>query len=389
MLHTFKVRIYPNTAQQELFDANFDAVRYVWNWALRKRMNYYKGTGRFLSNYDLSTELKLLKTFESMAWLKPANSQALQMVLRNLDKAYEAFFDPSNPAKFPKFKKKFKSKKSFALPQHNSIDLDGGLLSISKAKHIKAVFSHKSAMQKALATGKIKTVTISMTSTGKYFASILIDDNCTANTIIPSAVEADTTLGIDLGISSLLTLSDGTKLDNPRHTKRYQEILAKEQRILARKQKGSNNHKRQKLRVAVVHEKIKNTRLDNLHKVSTELVSKNHATCFVLETLRVRNMVQNPKLAKHIADCGWSIFTTLMDYKAPRNGKTIVKVNQWYASSKLCHCCGYKNEKLTLEDRVWDCPECKTHHDRDLNAAINIKAEGLKHYADGTGTVLV
>lgn len=389
MLHTFKVRIYPNTAQQELFDANFDAVRYVWNWALRKRMNYYKGTGRHLSNYDLSTELKLLKTYESMAWLKPANSQALQMVLRNLDKAYEAFFDPSNPAKFPKFKKKYKCKKSFALPQYNTVDLDAGLLSISKAKHIKAVFSRKSAMQKALATGKIKTVTISMTSTGKYFASILIEDNCTENAIIPTTVEQDKTLGIDLGISSLLTLSDGTKLDNPRHTKRHEDTLAKEQRILARKQKGSNNHKRQKLRVAVVHEKIKNTRLDNLHKVSTELVSKNHATCFVLETLRVKNMVKNPNLAKHIADCGWGLFGTLLTYKAPRYGKTIVKVNQWYASSKLCHCCGYKNEKLTLEDRVWDCPECKTHHDRDFNAAINIKAQGLKDYADGAGAALV
>ena len=186
-----------------------------------------------------------------------------------------------------------------------------------------------------------------------------------------------------------MVLSDGTKIDNPRHTSKYQNKLAIEQRKLARKKQGSNNRLRQKCIVALVYEKIKNSRTDNLHKVSTELVSKNHATCFVLETLRVKNMVKNPNLAKHIADCGWGLFDTLMAYKAPRYGKTLIKVSQWYASSKLCHCCGHKNEKLTLEDRVWDCPECKTHHDRDFNAAINIKAQGLKDYADGAGAALV
>lgn len=227
--------------------------------------------------------------------------------------------------------------------------------------------------------GKVKTVTISKTATGKYYASVLVESDEVLPT--PTTIEPNLTVGIDLGISHLLNLSDGSKFDNPTHLAKAGKRLAIQQKIFARKHKASKNYQKQKLAVARIHEKVRNQRLDLHHQITHSLICENQATSYALEDLGVKNMVKNHKLAKAISDAGWGQFVTLLTYKAKWYGKNILRVDRFFASSKICSHCHHKLERLPLSVRVWTCPGCHAQHDRDINASNNIRAQALADVA--------
>jgi putative transposase len=283
-----------------------------------------------------------------------------------LDNAYNNFF--KGRAKFPRFKSKH-NKNSFTVPQY--VKLINHKLHIPKFKSGNKVIEHRKL------NGNIKQCTVSKTSTNEYFVSILVE---TTHVALPKTGKS---VGIDLGLKDFAITSDGYKYKNNRYTKTYAKKLKKEQQHLSRKVKGCNGYNKQKLKVAKLHKKITNSRVDNLHKVSTDLIK--NFDMIILEDLNIKGMIKNHKLSKHIADASWGTFVNMLEYKAGWNDKKIVKVNRFFPSSKTCNCCGYINQNLTLEMREWTCPSCHVKLDRDINAGKNILKEGLKIISSGTG----
>ncbi|SUO98615.1 RNA-guided endonuclease TnpB family protein [Suttonella indologenes] len=371
MLKAYKYRIYPNQQQAIAFEQHFGCVRFVYNWALALQNRYYKIFDKSLSRTQIQNQLVKKKKTGKFAWLNEVNSQSLLNALLNVHTAFSNFF--KGRAKFPRFKSKKIPQRSYQCPQHCTINFEQGIINLPKIKGIKTVFSREFI-------GNIKTVTITKTATGKYHASILVENNEIVPT--PTTIEPSLTVGIDLGISHLLNLSDGSKFDNPKHLSKASKRLAIQQKIFARKQKTSKNHQKQKLAVARIYEKVRNQRLDLHHKITHKLICENQATSYALEDLAVKNMVKNRKLAKAINDVGWGQFVTLLTYKANWYGKNILKVNRFFASSKICSHCHHKLDSLPLSVRNWACPSCQTHHDRDINAASNIRHQAL---ADALG----
>ena len=375
MLKAYKYRIYPNREQQVLIERHFGCSRFVFNWALALQKRYYAMFGKSLSRTKIQSHLVKKKKKARFAWLSEVNSQSLLNALLNVHTAFTNFF--KGQAKFPRFKSKKIPQRSYQCPQHCTVNFAQGMINLPKIKGIKAVFSREFE-------GRIKTVTISKTATGKYYASILVENNEVAPT--PTTIEPSLTVGIDLGISHLLNLSDGSKVDNPKHLSKASQRLSAQQKIFARKQKQSKNYQKQKLAVARIHEKVRNQRLDLHHKVTYKLICENQATSYAIEDLGVKNMVKNRKLAKAINDVGWGQFVTLLTYKAKWYGKNVLKVNRFFASSKTCSHCHHKLESLPLSVRHWTCPSCQTHHDRDINASNNIHQQALADVA-GLATV--
>ena len=375
MLKAHKVRIYPNKQQALAFDKHFGCSRFVFNWALALQKRYYAMFGKSLSRTQIQSQLVKKKKTDKFAWLNEVNSQSLLNALLNVYTAFTNFF--KGRTKFPRFKSKKLSHRSYQNPQKCTVDFEKGIINIPKIKGIKAVFSRKF-------TGLIKTVTISKTATGKYYASILVQNADILPT--PTTIDPSLTVGIDLGISHLLSLSDGSKFDNPKHLAKASIRLAIGQKIFARKQKQSKNYQKQKLAVARIHEKVRHQRLDLHHKITHSLICENQATSYALEDLAVKNMVKNRKLAKAINDVGWGQFVTLLTYKATWYGKNILKVNRFFASSKICSHCHHKLDNLPLSVRSWTCPSCQAEHDRDINAASNIRQQAL---ADVAGLAIV
>ena len=375
MLKAYKYRIYPNQKQAIAFEQHFGCVRFVYNWALALQNRYYKIFGKSLSRSKIQSQLVKKKKTGKFAWLNEVNSQSLLNALLNVHTAFTNFF--KGRAKFPRFKSKKIPQRSYQCPQHCTINFEQGIINLPKIKGIKTVFSREFV-------GNIKTVTISKTAMGKYHASILVDTDSILPT--PTTIEPSLTVGIDLGISHLLNLSDGSKFDNPKHLAKASKRLSAQQKIFARKQKQSKNHQKQKLAVARIYEKVRNQRLDLHHKITHKLICENQATSYVLEDLGVKNMVKNRKLAKVINDVGWGQFVTLLTYKANWYGKNILKVNRFFASSKICSHCHYKLDSLPLSVRNWSCSSCQTQHDRDINAASNIRKQALADVA-GLATV--
>lgn len=375
MLKAYKYRIYPNQKQAIAFEQHFGCVRFVYNWALALQNRYYKIFGKSLSRTKIQSQLVKKKKTGKFAWLNEVNSQSLLNALLNVHTAFTNFF--KGRAKFPRFKSKKIPQRSYQCPQHCTINFKQGIINLPKIKSIKTVFSREFI-------GNIKTVTISKTATGKYHASILVDTDSILST--PTTIEPSLTVGIDLGISHLLNLSDGSKFDNPKHLAKASKRLAIQQKIFARKQKQSKNHQKQKLAVARIHQKVRNQRLDLHHKITHKLICENQATSYALEDLGVKNMVKNRKLAKAIHDVGLGQFVTLLTYKATWYGKNILKVNRFFASSKICSHCHHKLDSLPLSVRHWACPSCQTQHDRDTNAASNIRHQAL---ADALGLSVV
>lgn len=366
MLKAYKYRIYPNQQQAIAFEQHFGCVRFVYNWALALQNRYYKIFGKSLSRTQIQNQLVKKKKTGKFAWLNEVNSQSLLNALLNVHTAFTNFF--KSRAKFPRFKSKKIPQRSYQCPQHCTINFEQGIINLPKIKGIKTVFSREFV-------GNIKTVTITKTATGKYHASILVENNEVVPT--PTTIEPSLTVGIDLGISHLLNLSDGSKFDNPKHLANASKRLAVQQKIFARKQKTSKNHQKQKLAVARIYEKVRNQRLDLHHKITHKLICENQATSYALEDLGVKNMVKNQKLAKAIHDVGWGQFVTLLTYKANWHGKNILKVNRFFASSKICSHCHHKLDSLPLSVRNWACPSCQIQHDRDANAASNIRHQAL------------
>ncbi|MCC3344522.1 RNA-guided endonuclease TnpB family protein [Psychrobacter sanguinis] len=375
MLKAYKYRIYPNIEQALLIEKHFGCSRFVFNWALALQKRYYAMFGKSLSRTQLQSQLVKKKKTGKFAWLNEVNSQSLLNALLNVYTAFANFF--KGRAKFPRFKSKKILGRSYQCPQYCTVNFEQGIINLPKLKGIKAVFSREFV-------GNIKTVTISKTATGKYYASVLVENTDILPT--PTTVEPNLTIGIDLGISHLLNLSDGSKFDNPKHLAHASQRLAVQQKIFARKQKTSKNYQKQKLAVARIHEKVRQQRLDLHHKITHNLICENQATSYALEDLAVKNMVKNRKLAKAINDVGWGQFVTLLTYKANWYGKNILKVNRFFASSKICSYCHHKLDSLPLSVRNWTCPSCQAHHDRDINAASNIRQQALADVA-GLATV--
>lgn len=357
MLRAYKYRLYPNADQEKLIKQTMGCARLVYNLALQVKIDTYKANGVNITAYELCRQLTELKQYYE--WMRQVDSQALQASVKKVDVTFKNFFRGSG---YPKFKSKT-GRQSFQCPNNTrKIDFENELLSIPKIFNIPVKVSRTFE-------GKIKTITISQETTGKYFASILVDnekDLPTKNLIIESA-----SIGIDVGIKDFAVLSDGTKISNPRHLKNRLKRLKCLQRRASRKKKGSNNRKKAVKKLALHHEKITNTRKDFLHKLSTSITKKYDTVC--VEKLAVKNMVKNHKLAQAISDVGWATFITYCKYKQDWKGGNLLELPTFQASTKPCNDCGATNNTLTLSDREWTCANCGSHHDRDINAAKNIK----------------
>lgn len=376
MLRAYKYRIYPTNEQKALFAKTFGCCRFVYNWALNLKITAYKERKETLGNVYLTNLMKSELKAEH-DWLKEVNSQSLQSALRNLDTAYANFFRNTKAVGFPKFKSR-KSGQSFLCPQHCSIDFAKGTITIPKAKDIPAVLHRKFK-------GTVKTVTVSMTPSGRYFASVLVD------TVIQEQKTSepvhDTAIGIDLGIKSLAVCSDGRTFDNPKNLQRSLEHLALLQKRMSRKRKGSANRNKARIRVARLQEHIANCRRDNLHKIAHALTHDSQVRTICMEDLNVKGMQRNHHLAQAVGDASFGTFLTMLEYKCRWYGVKLIKIDRFAPSSKTCGKCGYVYKGLKLSERSWTCPECGTHHDRDFNAACNIKESGLKALPSERGKV--
>lgn len=360
MLKAFKYRIYPTEAQKELIHQHFGCARWVYNYALDKKMATYKTEKKTLTRFDIQADLPKLKSEERTAWLKNVNSQTLQVALENLDKAYTRFFKEKKG--FPKFKSKHDNRQSFQVPQSAKVDFERSKLYIPKFKEgIKIVFSRTF-------DGQIKNVTISKTPTDKYFASITVDTN--AALPIKSPICENKAVGIDIGIKTFAVFSDGAIVENPRNLKRSLKRLKQLQRALSRKKKGGSNRNRARKKLAIIHEKVANQRLDFLHKTTLVIVKNYDTIC--LETLMVSNMMKNHCVAQALSDIAIGKFNEILEYKAEWHGKNILRIGRFEPSSKLCTC-GLVNKELKLSERIWTCKSCNAVHDRDILAANNIK----------------
>lgn len=355
----FIFRLYPTPEQEKILASFFGQARFIYNYFLRKRIDYYafnKGKEKKSLNYhDTAKMLTELKKHSDTVWLKESNSQSLQKSLRHLDSAYNHFF--RDGFKFPNFKKKNR-KQSFSVPQHFDIDVKTNRLNIPKLSALKIVL-HRPI------EGQMKSVTISKTPSGKYFASIL----CKVEKSVKPKKKGNK-IGIDLGLKSFLVTSSGEIVDSPKYLRKSEDKLAHLQQLLSRKVKGSNRRNKARIKVARIHEKIVNQRTDFLHKLSHQLVSENQA--IFAEDLHVKGMLANHCLAKSIADSGWSEFIRQVKYKSEWNGVYFKQIDRFFPSSKRCNACGWINNSLTLKDREWTCQGCSQVVDRELNAAQNI-----------------
>lgn len=365
MLKVVKVRLYPNPQQQQLLEQSFGNCRWLWNHCLNLINQTYLDTGKGLSGYEVK---KLIPQFKKKyEWLTLTYSQCLQQVCLNLGVAFNNFFEKR--AKYPRFKSKH-GKQSIQYPQNIKVALNH--LTIPKIGNVCAII-HKSI------EGKLKTVTISKNCSNQYFAAILFDDGKKQ----PQRSKEGKAIGIDLGLNHFAVTSDGSKFDNPRLLNKYQQNLQLKQQQLSRKQKGSSNRNKARKKVARVHRKITNCRADFLHKLSRRIVNENQV--IVVENLNIKGMMQNHCLAKSIHQVGWGMFCTMLRYKAEAEGKIYQEVDRFFPSSKTCHVCLNQVSSLSLDVRNWTCEHCQTTHDRDVNAALNLRDEGLRILTSGTG----
>lgn len=369
----YKYRLYPTEEQKVKIDHSISVCRLLYNLSLETKIRAYKECGKNLSAFDLCYQLTELK--EDHEWIKQVDSQALQYSIKNVEKAFQNLFRGGG---YPKFKSKNRGNQSFTCPNNTRrINWENSTLTIPKIKDIPIRLSRKF-------DGKIKSVTISRTPTGKYFASILVETP--DNVPDKKTIKEETTLGIDLGISSFATFSDGTKVNAPRPLKGGLSRLRVLQRRVSRKKKGSQNRKKANLKVAKQYEKVTNIRKDFLHKLSTKIVNDSQVDTICIEDLNIKGMVKNHNLAQTISDVSWGEFIRQLEYKCLWKGKNLIKIGRFEPSSKTCSNCGTKVEKLPLHIRSWTCTECLSTHDRNINAAMNIKFMGLTNSGAGSSS---
>jgi putative transposase len=361
----YKFRFYPTDEQRIILAQTFGCVRFVYNWGLHIRKTAYFQHGESLYYNDLAAMLPDLK--KRSPWLSEVSSVPLQQSLRHLERAFVNFFE--GRADYPTFKKKQQDQS--ATYAANAFKWDGMTLTLAKMDDPLDIHWHRPLPKGA----KPSSVTISKDCANRYFVSILIEEHIEPKPVVNKMV------GLDLGIKSMVALSTGENISNPRYFAKDEKKLAKAQRRHASKKKGSKNRNKARLKVARLHARISDRRRDYQHKLSTRIVHENQVMC--VESLAVKNMVKNPKLAKAISDVGWGEFVRQLEYKARWYGRTLIKIDQWYPSSKTCSACKHVLDSLALDIREWVCPACGTVHDRDTNAALNILAEGLSVNACG------
>lgn len=360
VLKAYKFRLYPNKEQEIYFSKCFGSVRFIYNKMLSDKIEYYKKNNKMLNNTPAQYKKEYI-------WLKEIDSLALANAQMNLDKAYKNFFRDKSVG-FPKFKSKKNNHYSYTTNnQKNTINIvDGKYIKLPKLKTLIRIKQHRQIPK----DGKIKSATISKNPSGKYYISILVEQK------IKELPKNEFAIGIDLGLTDFAITSDGVKYSNPRYLRKSLNKLAKEQRKLSRKKNGSKNRNKQRVKVAKLHEHISNQRKDFLHKLSSELINENQVIC--LEDLQVKEIQQNKNLAQSVSDVGWHEFRRQLEYKTKWYGRIISFVNKYYPSSQICSNCGNNTGKKSLDIREFDCPYCGRHHDRDINASINILHEGLR-----------
>lgn len=362
MEKAYMYRIYPNKEQKIQLAKTFGCVRFVYNHYLDARVKAYEADKTTLNYYDCANDLKRLKS--EYEWLKEVDSTALQSSLRDLDASYKKFF--REHAGFPRFKSKKTHRYSYKSKCVNgNIAYRDKYIKLPKLGNVKT-------KNKLIPQGRILSATVSQEPSGKYYVSL-----CCTDVDVNALPVNDKKIGIDLGIKDFAITSDGLRFENPKYLQQSLKKLAKLQKELSRKTKGSSNRNKARIKVARLQEHIANQRKDYLHKLSTKLVRENGIIC--IEDLQVKNMIKNHKLARNIADVSWSEFTRQLEYKAEWYGRRVIKVDKWYASSQTCNCCGEKfSVTKDLSVRTWICPNCSAELDRDVNAAINIRNEGLR-----------
>ena len=365
MKRAYKYRFYPTPEQAELLAQTFGCVRVVYNHILRWRTDAYYERQEKIGYTQANARLTALKKEPDFAWLNSVSCVPLQQVLRHQQAAFSNFF--AGRAKYPTFKsKRHKQSAEFTASAFKYRD---GKLYMAKSKEPLAV--HWSRPLPSAPS----TITISKDAAGRYFVSCLCEFEPALLPVL------NKTVGIDIGLNTLFATDTGFKTGNPRQTERFADKLAKLQRRLSKKKLGSKNRAKARQKVARLHAKIADCRMDNLHKLSRKLINENQVVC--AESLKVKNMIRNPRLAKQISDAGWGEFVRQLEYKAEWGGRTLVRTDQFFPSSKRCSDCGYTMHKMPLSVRDWTCPECGNVHDRDINAARNIKAAGLAVLACG------
>ncbi len=361
----YKYRIYPDVIQSERIAQHFGTVRFIYNTALSMRVRYYEQYGKGISKRAVQDQFVALKKTPEFAWLNTIYSQSILSALEHVHVAYQNFFRGN--AQYPRYKSRKNSWQSYQMPQNVKVDFDNECIQLPKIGWIKAKL-HRTF------DGEIKTCTLKRNPAGQYTLSVLVE---TPDTLpVPPPIQADKTIGIDLGLKHFMIQDNGDKTDNPRFLNQALPRLRIEQKKLSRCQKGSQNYQIQKNRVARQHLKVSCHRNNFLHQTSSWLVRDNQAVTLAFEDLHVKGMIRNRKLSRHISDVSWGRFLTFVKYKAQWSGKNTIYCDRFAPSSKQCEC-GHINHDLTLDDRIWTCPVCHQTWDRDVLAANNIKRFAL------------
>lgn len=364
MLRAYKYRLHPTKEQKIFFAKSFGCVRYIYNWALNKRIEAYQTENKRINSIELCKMLTDLKKEEGMEWLKEVSNECLQQSIRNLDSAFTRFFREKKG--FPKFKSKHNSRQSYKAINSVEVNLENNKVRLPKIGWVK--FAANRTFE-----GRVTSVVVSKSPTDKYYISVLVDNGAELPVKKPLTYEG--IIGIDVGLKDFAVCSNGDVYKNPKYLEKSTAKLKQLQRRFSKAKKGGNRRERLRKRLARQYEKVTNQRIDYLHKVSTKLICENQA--IIIEDLNVSGMMKNHHLARSIGSVGWATFFSMLEYKCEWYGKTLICIGRFQPSSKICGC-GYINRQLKLSDRTWTCPKCGTINDRDLLAALNIKRFGLQ-----------